>query len=346
VVGARVFVLRQTASDVLFRTLPLQGPGQVTLSACADDTAAAAAALRDYLALDVALAPLHAGFAAADPGRFGRLAPFVAGARVCRQPPVECFFSFLCSSNNHVARIGGMVEALARHYGSPLGSPLSDDASPAPPFHAFPTVAQLASATEAELRLLGFGYRARYVAASAALLAAKPGGGEAWLLGLRDPGLSAAECVKQLCSLPGCGPKVGACVALFALDKTDCVPVDVHVWRLALRHYSDDLPPELRLPPPAAPVAEALPPLDAPEAEPPAPPATLARLAAVESALRRRFGRYAGWAQTALFVCELRGAVRESLPAELRTPPLAKVPRPPRAAVGGKKGSVKRKLEA
>lgn len=43
-------------------------------------------------------------------------------------------------------------------------------------YWSFPTVEQLQTATEAELRTAGFGYRARYIVGSAALLAAQPGG--------------------------------------------------------------------------------------------------------------------------------------------------------------------------
>ena len=43
-----------------------------------------------------------------------------AGARVLRQDPVECLFQFVCSSNNHISRIHGMVERLCRAYGTPL----------------------------------------------------------------------------------------------------------------------------------------------------------------------------------------------------------------------------------
>lgn len=42
------------------------------------------------------------------------------GARVLRQDPVECLFEFLCSSNNHISRIHGMVERLCRDFGTPL----------------------------------------------------------------------------------------------------------------------------------------------------------------------------------------------------------------------------------
>ena len=43
-----------------------------------------------------------------------------AGARVLRQDPLECAFEFICSSNNHISRIHGMVETLCRTYGTRL----------------------------------------------------------------------------------------------------------------------------------------------------------------------------------------------------------------------------------
>ncbi|MGA0882828.1 MAG: DNA mismatch repair protein MutS, partial [Burkholderiaceae bacterium] len=44
-----------------------------------------------------------------------------AGARMLRQDPLECLFSFICSSNNHISRIHGMVERLCSTYGTSLG---------------------------------------------------------------------------------------------------------------------------------------------------------------------------------------------------------------------------------
>ena len=52
-----------------------------------------------------------------------------AGARVLRQDPVECLFQFVCSSNNHISRIHGMVERLCSAYGTPL--PVLDTAAAA-----------------------------------------------------------------------------------------------------------------------------------------------------------------------------------------------------------------------
>ena len=43
-----------------------------------------------------------------------------SGARVLRQDPEECLFQFICSSNNHIKRIHGMVERLCRSYGTQL----------------------------------------------------------------------------------------------------------------------------------------------------------------------------------------------------------------------------------
>jgi hypothetical protein len=100
-------------------------------------------------------------------------------------------------------------------------------------YYAFPTLQQLAAATEDELRALGFGYRARFIVGAVEDLLARPGGGEAWLRGLRC--LPAAEAAAALEELPGVGPKVAACVALFSLDKHDAIPVDTHVWQLATK---------------------------------------------------------------------------------------------------------------
>ena len=42
---------------------------------------------------------------------------------------MECLFQFVCSSNNHISRIHGMVERLCRAHGTPL--PVVDQAAAA-----------------------------------------------------------------------------------------------------------------------------------------------------------------------------------------------------------------------
>ena len=251
--------------------------------------------LADYFNADVSLSPLAAAWAAADP-RWAAAAAVVRGARVLRQPPLECLLSFVCSSNNSISRITGMVEHLARRYGTLLASAeevgellreeeeeeeeeataaaakkkkqggggagaappatpakkpfaaLSRSGAPPAPraaFYSFPTLEQLSGrVTEQELREAGFGYRARYIvgtieALSALAEARRRGGGEGkrgkssgvgddgdggdFLLSLRRA--PEEEALRELAKLPGVGPKVAACVALFSLDKHAVVPV-------------------------------------------------------------------------------------------------------------------------
>lgn len=122
--------------------------------------------------------------------------------------------------------------------------------------HDFPTPAALAADpdVEARLRALGFGYRARYIAATARAVACERP--EGWLAGLRNPASAAwgggggvvrddseeekpsyKRAHEQLLQLTGVGPKVADCVCLMGLGWLESVPVDTHVWQIAMRDY-------------------------------------------------------------------------------------------------------------
>ncbi|RLN08384.1 uncharacterized protein C2845_PM11G07660 [Panicum miliaceum] len=231
---------------------------------------AARAALCDYLNAAVPLADLWRQFAAADE-RFAEVAARLGGggARVLRQDPVECVFQFLCSSNNNIKRIEKMVWTLAG-YGQRLGEVGGFV------FHRFPTIEQLARVSEQELREAGFGYRAKYIVGTAKELQAKPGGGEKWLASLREKELP--EVIEALCTLPGVGPKVAACIALFSLDQNHAIPVDTHVWKVATQYLLPELAGKSLTPKLSVVVADAF---------------------------VTRFGSYAGWAQNVLFIGQL-----------------------------------------
>lgn len=291
VVGKRVVQLSHVgeSGQAAFRVLVDKTEPQASSSSSPSDVLEE---LSDYFNARVALAPMAARWAAAD-ARWRSAARVARGARVLRQPPLECLLSFVCSSNNSIPRITGMVEHLARRYGTELASAeeaarllsledddddddgdvkvkkekLDDDndnapatpsssshpsPSPSPssalsrsgappkpdaPFYAFPTLDQLVggNVNEADLREAGFGYRARYIVGTVEALASlreerrrrttKKDGGEDddFLLSLRlEPQERALE---ELAKLPGVGPKVAACVALFSLDKHAVVPV-------------------------------------------------------------------------------------------------------------------------
>ncbi|KAK8465616.1 hypothetical protein PHAVU_009G127600 [Phaseolus vulgaris] len=225
-------------------------------------------ALLDFLNAAVSLADLWKAFSASD-ARFAALALHLSGARVLRQDPFECLIQFLCSSNNNIARITKMVDhvsSLGIHAGDVGGFQ----------FHVFPSLEQLSSVSEQQLRDAGFGYRAKYIIGTVNALRSKPGGGEEWLRSLRK--LDLPDVISALSTLPGVGPKVAACIALFSLDQHHAVPVDTHVWRIATKYLLPELAGSQLTPKLCIRVAEAF---------------------------VTKYGKYAGWAQTLLFIAEL-----------------------------------------
>ncbi|XP_020536894.1 N-glycosylase/DNA lyase OGG1 isoform X4 [Jatropha curcas] len=229
---------------------------------------AAKSALLDFLNIDISLTDMWAEFSVSD-SRFSELARHLQGARVLRQDPLECLIQFLCSSNNNIARITKMVDFISS-LGEHLGNVEGFD------FHEFPSLERLAMITEQQLREAGFGYRAKYITGTVDALQSKPGGGAEWLSSLRKSDLQVV--VDALCTLPGVGPKVASCIALFSLDQHHAIPVDTHVWQIATRYLLPELA-AVRLTPKLC--------------------------SRVADAFVSKYGKYAGWAQTLLFIAEL-----------------------------------------
>ncbi|KAL1790595.1 N-glycosylase/DNA lyase isoform X1 [Sigmodon hispidus] len=230
-------------------------------------------ALHNYFQLDVSLAQLYSHWASVD-SNFQKVAQKFQGVRLLRQDPTECLFSFICSSNNNIARITGIVERLCQAFGPRLTQ--LDDVT----YHSFPSLQTLAGPeVEAHLRKLGLGYRARYVYASAKAILEEHGG-LAWLQQLRTAPYEEAH--KALCTLPGVGTKVADCICLMALDKPQAVPVDVHVWQIAQRDYGWHP--------------------NTSQAKSPSPVANKE----LGNFFRNLWGPYAGWAQAVLFSADLR----------------------------------------
>jgi len=283
----RVMWFRPLADGVEYATLP--EPGREDWIRC-------------YFQLDVDLAEVHRAVLQAEPD----LAPLVArfpGLRVLRWGSAEeCLLSFLCSVNNNIPRISGMIERLCTHLGSSLSlgawsAPYRDDGdrrTPLPPrgssgerglrmrsdlpspgpttmpdLHAFPSAATIADLPEEALRGLGFGYRARTLRSAARALCEKPVG---WLESLSHRCYEEAS--RELQSLPGVGRKVADCVCLFGLGFQRAAPVDTHLWQAMCERYF----PEWR--------GLAL---------------TERRYEAVTALLAERFGDLAGWAHQYLF---------------------------------------------
>ncbi|KAG0380211.1 8-oxoguanine glycosylase ogg1 [Mortierella sp. AD032] len=249
--------------------------------------------LSDYFQLDVPLTELYSKWSATD-RNFKAKASYYPGVRMLRQDPVENLFCFICSSNNNISRITQMASKMCSEYGAPLTIPpskedLGTDTSSNRTFYEFPTVEALAQdGVEETLRQLGFGYRAKYIATTARMIRDMQNGKE-WLHGLRKVAYDDAHAA--LLTLQGVGPKVADCVCLMSLDKHETIPVDTHVWQIAVRDY------RFRFEGKALPKA-----------------ITPAIYKAVGRHFVDLFGGYAGWAHSVLFAADLRsieGRVKE-----------------------------------
>ena len=197
---------RTADDDVLYREVGAASPAPEP-AAVADD-GGLRRVLEDYFRLDVPLARLYQEWSDADPN-FRQHAAAFRGIRLLRQDPVENLFTFICSSCNNIVRIAQMVDKLCTRYGAAVGA--SEDGRLQ---YAFPTLERLAHPdVEADLRALGFGYRAKYIQQAARMIVQDRGAG--WPASLRTVPYDDAR--KALLALPGVGPKVADCICLMSL---------------------------------------------------------------------------------------------------------------------------------
>ncbi len=196
------------------------------------------------------------------------LEPIIAsapGLRLLRPScPRETLFSFLCTSNNHISRITQMVGALAA-YGEflPQGG------------NRWPSLERISEVTELELRQQGFGYRSKTIPIVTQTILER--GGSNWF----EAGARASypDLIAELLTLPGVGPKLADCIALYAFDRGEAVPIDTHLWQAATRMYFPEWV---------------------------GTPLTNSKRVHLGDFMRDRFGEYAGLAQQFLFYSSLR----------------------------------------
>jgi len=149
---------------------------------------------------------------------------FCHGLRIIRQPKWECLATFICSSMKQVAHIRQISLALRKRFGEQrkIGSQL---------VYTFVSQRRLAQASEKELLDCKLGYRAKNLRTTARLVSSGQADLEA------GSALSDAELRKQLCALPGVGPKIANCVMLFAYERLRAFPIDVWIERVLTQHY-------------------------------------------------------------------------------------------------------------
>lgn len=155
-----------------------------------------------------------------------RAVHFARGVRILRQDPWETLICFILSQRKNIAAIRHCVEQLCTRFGAPMADGL----------YAFPTPEALAAAPLDALGACSLGYRTRYVAKTAALVASGQADLMAWHA-LDDAALEAA-----LLTLPGVGVKVAACVMLFGYHRLNAFPVDVWIDRVLQSEYGGTFP--------------------------------------------------------------------------------------------------------
>ncbi|KAF7592204.1 8-oxoguanine glycosylase ogg1 [Aspergillus hancockii] len=309
VLHGRLLSLKQDSSDLHYRTylppkhlqstnaIPLPTPpaSHTTSRAESDqpqsDEDDVLPILTHYFNLASNLTSLYSQWSTQDPN-FKKKAPQFTGIRILRQDAWEALISFICSSNNNIARISQMVEKLCINYG-PFIASIDGRA-----YHDFPPPEALTGDdVEGRLRTLGFGYRAKYIYQTALIVSTQREKG--WLDSLRNPespalGMEAApggemrpegregyrEAHEKLLELQGVGPKVADCVSLMGLGWGEAVPVDTHVWQIAQRDYKFGKGAHKSL--------------------------TKVTYDAVGNHFRKLWGKEAGWAHSVLFTADLR----------------------------------------
>ncbi|KAJ1973482.1 8-oxoguanine glycosylase ogg1 [Dimargaris xerosporica] len=199
VLNGQLIALKETDTTTLFTVLTTPSP----LSS--DEIAETTSVLTSYFQTHVNLHDCYQRWSALDTN-FRAKALCFPGVRILAQDPWENLISFICSANNHIKRITSMVDQLATHFGQYV----ADHNGHA--FYHFPTVSDLNHPTlEAQLRQLGFGYRAKYIHQTVQHLHYKHGQqATRWLQSLRQiPYLEARD---ELLQLAGIGPKVADCI--------------------------------------------------------------------------------------------------------------------------------------
>lgn len=247
---------------------PLVKKQKIIESSCSTDIESIKE-LRDYFQLDFNLREHYTQWCKADE-LFNSVANDFYGIRMLKQEVLENIFSFICSSNNHISRISSMVEKLAIFYGKEICSYNGST------YYAFPTIEALnQDGVETKLRVNGFGYRAKYIANTAKIIAEK--GGNKWITALQA--MPYKEAKSELMTLTGVGAKVADCICLMSLAHMSAIPVDTHVYQIA-RHYISDMPKQKTV--------------------------TDKLYQRIGDHFRKLYGPSAGWAQTVLFCADLK----------------------------------------
>ena len=155
-------------------------------------------------------------------GIAGRVYEKHSGLRIPRDVPFASVVSFVASAQSRNKRTRGVVRRLCEEHGETREGWRA---------HTFPSPKTVSSLSEDELRDLGLGYRAPYVAETAQIIR----DGDVRLERLRGEAYGQAH--ERLKRLKGVGDKIADCVQLFSLGFVGVVALDTWLKRIIEAHY-------------------------------------------------------------------------------------------------------------
>ena len=193
------------------------------------------------------------------------------GMRVMRVDPWECLVFFICSANTSIPGIHQRMERISAAFGTTVS--LNGRTR-----HTFPKPNDICNEGPGFEKLtglrLGLDKESRIHQAAIAVSS------EDLNLDVLAAEPSSEKVADALRILYGVGDKVANCVALFSLEKLDAFPIDVHIGRNLQKLFGE---------------------------KPGFPASKNQKTTALRKWAQRRFGRYAGYAETFLFIDDLKG---------------------------------------
>lgn len=196
------------------------------------------------------------------------------GLRILNQDPWECLISFVCSINKNIPSIRNEIENLCERFGKKIRTDFGT-------YRSFPEPESLASASKKELIECKVGFRWKYIR----FIAKKVISGELDFNEIEALSYEQArDCLISDYSgtTYGVGRKVADCELLFSMRKSEAFPIDVWVLRCLRDRYSKLL--ELK---------------EITQYENSLTPSSYSHFSEI---MRKRFGRYAGYAQQYLYM--------------------------------------------
>ena len=147
------------------------------------------------------------------------------GVHILQQEFFETLISFIISQNKQIPHIKKIVSDISAKFGTYKGTYGGVD------MYTFPSLDQLANASEEDFKELKTGFRAPYI--MDAIRRNREGQFDKNELKSMDYD----SCIKELMTIKGVGEKVANCVSLFGLGKKEAFPVDVWIKRIMETMY-------------------------------------------------------------------------------------------------------------